>query len=410
MANLFQDQTSGLAELKNVFQGPIIDLLNNETPVYRACEKVKEGWSGQQVVRPLRTKRNQGVGATSDGGVLPKIGRQTTAQALISAKYNYLRAGITGPMIKASQTDIGSFVRSAGYELEEGYKDLRTDISRQLSWDGTGTLATVNTASTASTTLILGGRSTNEPALKYIDVDTTVDVTDGSGNLIYSGVTVTAIQSGTASSATATVTLDTPITCSTTYTLIRANSLNQEIQGILYSLDGGTTTIYNIDRSKTLAFQGNVTDASTLASSTLSLDMMQTPFNEGLRRGNVGKYNAVWTDFTSIRYYQKLLTPDKRYVNSAEGDGTFGNKGQFYLDFNGIAIVPDKDMSSSFVFLPAEILKMYELCAMEFADETGSMYIAQTDVDAFELRVRHFTNLFPEQPAAMARLKGYTSP
>lgn len=92
MSNAFQSITSGLASLKNYYQGPIIDLINEDIPVYRACEKIKQGWSGYQVVRPLRTSRNQGVGATSDGGVLPKIGRQTTTQAIIAAKFNYLNS------------------------------------------------------------------------------------------------------------------------------------------------------------------------------------------------------------------------------------------------------------------------------------------------------------------------------
>lgn len=389
MANAFQSINSGLAELKNYYQGPIIDLLSEEVPLYRAAEKVKQGWSGQQVIRPLRTSRNQGVGATSDGGSLPKIGRQTTVQAIIAAKYNYLRFGVTGPMIKASQSDIGSFVRSAAYELEMGYKDLKTELSRQLNWDGTGTLAQVNTASVASTSLVIKGRSTNEPALKYIDVNTTFDLVDASQNLLASGITVLSISSGTAISATATVVLDTPVTAAANSNLIRTGSNLNEIQGLYYALDGGTTTIYSVARSTNLAFQGNVSDVSANASPLLSLDSMQTPFNEGLRRGNVGHYNAVYTDFTSLRYYQKLLSPDKRYVNSVEGDGTFGDKGKFYLDFNGIPVTPDKDSPTKFAFLPAEVLVMYELAAMEFADETGSMYIAQTDQDALEVRVRH---------------------
>lgn len=410
MANAFQSITSGLAELKNYYQGPIIDLLNEEIPIYRACEKVKQGWSGQQVIRSLRTRRNQGIGATSDGGTLPKIGRQTTAQAIIAAKYNYLRFGVTGPMIKASQSDVGSFVRSAAFELEQGYKDLKTDVSRQLSWDGSGDLALVNTASAASTTLVVKGRTTAEPALKYVDVDLTFDILNSSGTVIYSAVTVSSITSGTASSTTATIVLDQPVTTSVGDVLIRSGSNNQEIQGILYALDGATSTIYNIDRSTTLAYQGNVSDVSSNANPVLSIDAMQNPYNEGLRRGNVGSYNAVWTDFTSLRYYQKLLTPDKRYNNTSQGDGTFGSKGKFYMDFNGIPVVPDKDMSLKFAFLPAEVLKMYELCAMEFADETGSMYIAQSDADQLEVRVRHFTNMFNEQPAACAILTGYTSP
>jgi hypothetical protein len=408
MANQFQGIVSGLAELKNYYQGPIVDSLNEEVPIYRACEKVKQGWSGYQVVRPLRTSRNQGIGATSDGGVLPKIGRQTTQQALIQAKYNYLRFGVTGPMIKASQSDVGSFVRSAAYELEMGYKDLKSDISRQLSWNGDGNLCRVNTAASASTSLVLKGRSDGEEALKFVDVQTTFDLVRA-GTVIQSGITITAISSGTASSATATVTLDQPVTASINDYLIRTNSLNQEIQGIYYALDGLTTTIYNIDRSSTLSYQGNVVDLSSSSNPSLSLIQMQVPFNQGLRRGNVNSYNAVWCDFTSIGYIQKLMAPDKRYM-SLEGDGTFGSKGKFYMDFNGIPVVPDKDNPVRIAMLPAEVLKMYELCAMQFADETGSMYIAQSDADEFEVRIRHFTNLFNEQPAACAVLLGYTSP
>lgn len=94
MANSFQSTAlaSGLAQLKHYYQGPIVDLLNESIPVYRASEKQKQGWSGDQVNRPMRTTRNQGVGATSDGGVLPKIGRQGAVQAVISAKYNYLNS------------------------------------------------------------------------------------------------------------------------------------------------------------------------------------------------------------------------------------------------------------------------------------------------------------------------------
>ena len=407
MSNAFQGVSSGLAELKNYYQGPIIDLINEEIPIYRACEKVKQGWSGYQVIRPLRTSRNQGVGATSDGGTLPKIGRQTTVQAIIAAKYNYLRFGVTGPMIKASQSDVGSFVRSAAYELEMGYKDMKTEISRQLSWDGSGDLALVSTAAVASTSLVISGRTTGEAALKYIDVNSTFDIVTAAGAVIATGVTVNSIPTGTAISSTATLVLDQAVTASVGHVLIRTGSAGNEIQGLLYALDGGTSTVYSVDRSTNLAYQGNVTD---LSSGVLTIDAMQTPFNEGLRRGNVNGYNAAWCDFTGIRYYQKLLTPDKRYANTSEGDGTFGSKGKFYLDFNGIPMVPDKDMSLKFMFLPAEVLKMYELAAMEFADETGSMYIAQTDVDALEVRIRHFVNLFNEQPASCGVLQGFTSP
>ncbi len=406
MANQFQSITTGLAMLKNAYRGPIIDLLNEDIPIYRACEKVKEGWSGYQIIRPLRVSRNQGIGATSDGGLLPAIGAQGTVQSIIASKFLYLRFGITGPMIAASASDAGSFVRDAAYELKMGYMDLSSDLNRQLSWDGTGDLATISVAAVASASVTIAGRESTEPALKFIDSGMVVDIVTTAGAYKAQSVTINSV-SGTASAATATVVFSTPVTAAVGDVIIRSGSLNNEVQGLLYALDGGTSTIYNVNRASYPAYQGNVTNVSL---SQLSLNAMQGVYNEGLRRGSVSSYNANFCDFTSLAYYQKLLTPDKRYVNTTEGDGTFGKKGKFYLEFNGVPMVPDKDCPTRMFFLPSEVFKMYELKAMEFADETGSMYIAQTDTDQLEVRIRHFVNMFNEQPAACAVLQGYISP
>lgn len=406
MPNSFQSITTGLAELKNYYQGPIKDQFNEELPIYRAAEKIKQGWSGYQVVRPLRVRRNQGIGATSDGGVLPAIGIQTTQQATVSAKFNYLRFGVTGPMIKASAQDVGSFVRSAAYELEMGYKDLKSDVSRQLSWDGTNTLAKVNTAAVASSSLSVKSRVNPEPALKFLDVGIVIDIYTSAGVLKASGIQVTAV-SGTPTATTATLTLSAPVTCAADDLVIRSGSYGNEIQGLLYSMDGGTTSIYGIDRSVYPSFQGNYYDGS--GTTQMSLNILQQYYNEGLRRGGA-KYNAIWSDFDYLRYYQKLLTADKRYVNTMKADGTFGNKDEFYMEFMGVPWVPDKDCPPTAVGVQADCWKAYVLSEMEFADETGSMYIAQASADTLEVRIRFFANLFNEQPSAQFRVTGLISP
>lgn len=405
MANAFQSITSGLAALKNVYEGPIKDQFNNEMPILRGSEKIKKGWSGYQVVRPLRVRRNTGIGATSDGGVLPAIGRQTMQQATIQAAFNYLRFGVTGPMIKASQSDVGSFVRMASYELEMGYTDLKNDVNRQLSWDGSGDLARVNTAAIASTTLVVKGREDSEPALKFLDVGMVLDVYSGSSRVAQSAE-ITAI-SGGPEDTTATLTLSIPVTCSANDVLVRANSFGQEMKGLLYSMDGGTSTIYAIDRSTYPAYQGNAVDLNN--AQQLKLDTLQQAWNAGMRRGGA-KYSAIYCDFDSIRMYQKLLTADKRYNNTVKGDGGFAEKDKFYLEFNGIAMVPDKDCPRRFFFLTENAWKHYVLSEMEFADETGSMYIAQPSADELEVRVRYFANLFNEQPSAQAVVQEYLAP
>lgn len=406
MANSFQSIQSGLAELKNYYQGPIVDQFNEDLPIYRGAQSGKHSWSGYQVVRPLKVRRNQGIGATSDGGILPQIGNQTTVQALISAKFNYLRFGITGPMIKSSQKDVGSFVRAASYELEEGYKDLKSDVNRQLSWDGTGDLALVNTTVVASTSLVIKGRESTEPALKFVDVGLTFDVYSGS-SLVAQGITVTAISAGTPFSSTATLTLSAAVSVSANDVLVRSGSgLSNEIQGLLTQLDGATTTVFNVDRSLYQSTQGNVSD---LSAAQLSLDALQSAEDNARRRGGL-PLDVIYSDFPSQRMYQKLLTADKRYVNTVKGDGGFSSKEVSYLEWNGKPWVADKDCPTRIFMLSNKVIVKYVLAELEFADETGSMYIAQVSNDQLEVRVRLFANLFNEMASGSVAITNYVSP
>lgn len=403
MANQFDSISSNLAQLKNFYQGPIVSQFNDEIPIYRGSEKIKNAFTGQQVIRPLKVRRNPGIGATSDGGILPSIGRQTTVQAIIAAKYNYLRFGVTGPMIKASQNNAGAFVKAATYELEEGYKDLKSDVNRQLSWDGTGWLARISANAVATNVITIAGREAVEAPDKFLDVGMVVDIVNSSNVVQASGIEITAISG---SGSTRTVTLGAPVTAAASTYLIRTGSAGQEIQGILTQLDGLTTTVFNVDRSLYTSARGNVVD---MASAQLTLDSLQNVWNLGLQRGGA-KYSAAYMDFDSLRYYQKLLTADKRYSNTVKGDGGFAAKDQVFLEFNGVPMVADKDCPQRIFFLPWDAFKAYVLAELEFADETGSMYIAQVAQDALEVRIRLFMNMFNEKCSASAVLKGYVSP
>lgn len=406
MSNLYQGTASGLAILKQFYQGPLQTQFNDECPIYRGAEKGKYNWSGSVVIRPLKMRRNQGIGATAEGGILPAIGRQGTVQAQINAKYNYIRFGVTGVMIKASQADVGSFVRSAAYELSESYNDLMVDVNRQMGWDGTGDLARMNAASVASTSIVIKGREDTEAALKFLDIGASFDIYTSAGVLVQSGITINSITTGTGISATATIVTDVPVTASADDVLVRANSFGQEIQGLLTQLDGLTTTVFNIARADFIQAQGNVVD---LSAGQLTLDALQRAQDEAERRGGRG-VNAIYCDYASRRMYQKLLTADKRYVNTVKGDGGFAAKDKNYLEFNGIPLVADQSAPTRFFFLPDKFIEQYTLANMEFADETGSQFIADSEVDQFETRVRFFSNLFNSKAAGSAVVRNYVSP
>ncbi len=404
MANQFDNITTGAAILKNYYAGPIVSQFNDESPIYRGCEKGKEKWSGLQVVRPIKVRRNMGIGATSDGGNLPKIGQQISQQALISAKYNYLRFGLTGPMIKASQGDKGAFVTAMAFEMEEGMNDMVQDVNRQCAWNGDGNIGVVAANAVASQTITVNGRESAEDGAKFLDVGMIVDICSASatGTITNSSCEITAISGLT---GTATVTFALPVTVNANDVLIRTGTQGNEVQGLLYSQDGGTTTIYGINRSTYPIFQGNL---NTL-NAQLTLNALQQTENLAIRRGGKG-LSALYSDFDSQRFYQKLLTADKRYSNTVKGDGGFSNKDDSYLEWNGKPWVPDKDAPQRVIFLNEKHMKKYVLAELEWADETGSMMIAQTGADAFEVRLRFFFNLFPEKPNANAVLKSYTSP
>lgn len=404
MANQFDSVAAGYNILKIYYQGPIVSQFNDMIPLYQYIEKGKEKFNGQQVNRPLKVRRNPGIGAVAESGNLPKIGKQTTVQAIIAAKYNYLRFGVTGPMLKASQGDKGAFVSAVEFEMSEGLNDLKQDVNRQLFWDGTSDLATVSVNAVASQTITVAGRETTEDGNKYLDIDVVVDIYTAAGALVASGLTITGL-SGT---TTATVTFDQVVTTSATDVLVRSGTFGNEVQGLLYSQDGATSTIFSVDRSQYSVYGGNLVSNN---GNQLTLNFLQQTYNQGLRRGgNQGGYDAMFCDYDSERFYTKLLVADKRYVGTVSGDGTFSKKDGSYLEFAGRKLVPDKDSPQRFFFLDTSTWKKYVLCELEWADEWGSTLFPQTDVDAFEARLRLFFNLFPEKPSANAVASSYISP
>lgn len=408
MANSFASISNALAILKNYYAGPIVSQFNDNLPIYKGAEKGKEKWNGYQVVRPVKVRRNQGIGAVADGGALPSIGQQTTAQALIAAKFNYLRFGITGPMIKASQGDKGSFISAMQFEMEEGLNDLKSDVNRQLSWDGTGDLATVSANAVNTNVITVTGRESTEDGNKFLDVGMVIDILTAASTPsapVYKAqaVSITAL-SGT---TTATLTLSANVTCAATDILVRSGSFGNEIQGLLTQLDGGTSTVFNIDRSTYPAFTGN---QISMSGGQMTLNSLQQAYNEARRRGGNPKISAVYSDFNSERFYNKLLIADKRYMGKVKGDGTFTDKDQSYLEWAGIPWVADKDCPQRVFMLAEGSIKKYVLAELEWADETGTYMIAQTSSDSFESRLRLFANLFNDKPAANAVLTNYISP
>jgi hypothetical protein len=291
---------------------------------------------------------------------------------------------------------------ATAFEMEQGLNDLKQDVNRQLFWDGSADLAVVSANVIASNVITVTGRTGSENGNKYIFPGMAIDIYTAAGALVASSIGVTAV-SGT---TTATLTLSQVVTSSATDIVVRSGAFNNEIQGLLYTMDGGTSTIYNIDRSVYQQFQSNSLSAN---SQQLTLDLIQQAYNAGKQRGGA-KYDAMYCDYNTERFYNKLLVADRRYAVKMTGDGTFSNKENSYLEIAGRPLVADKDCPQNLFMLDSSQWKKYVLSELEWADETGAYYIAQTSVDAVEARLRLFCNLFCEKPSAQSVLGTYISP
>lgn len=408
MSNTFSsisNETGNL--LKRFYVDGMIDQLNNDMPVMSFVEKTKAGVAGDATYFALKMARNQGIGASSDGGNLPQIGRYKTVQAKVDHKFNFLRCGITSGMIAASKNDKGSFLRQLDAMVKSGYADLKNDLNRQLSFDGTGNLGKLSANAVATNSISVQGREgTTEDGSKFLFPDMVVDIVSSAGVYKATAIGITAVTGTT----TATVTLDTAVTAASGDLVVRSGSYGNEIQGLGYSLDGATTTIYGVDRSANPQFQGNLLN---MAGGQLTIDGMQTAWNQGLRRGGTGNgmYQGILMDFDSSRYFGKLLVADRRYPNGETLDPKLWKGAKSIgLSFNNVPVIVDKDMPVRIYMIPADVLKLVVLNELEQATESGSGLIPQTEQDSFEIRFRYFANLFNSQPSACAALYGYISP
>ncbi len=87
-------QTGFDTVLKDYYEGPVREYLNNKVTILKYTDKSSRKWTGRRVVFPLNVGRNSGVGARAESGTLPTAGKQDYVEA---HKWNILAASrVTG--------------------------------------------------------------------------------------------------------------------------------------------------------------------------------------------------------------------------------------------------------------------------------------------------------------------------
>jgi len=396
--------------LKEYYEGPVREHLNNSIPILKYVEKSKRKWNGRRVVFPVHLRRNHGVGARGETGTLPTAGRQEYAESRIKSKFMYGRIELTGVVIAASQGDKGSFASALRTEVEGLRRDLKVDFNRQV-WGN----PVAATDSTKTNTGILAQLNGNPDSLA--DGASQSFTFDGPGTrYIKAGQslsfgTITGAGAGTVGTAAAARTLTvTSVDSTTTATLKNSsggavdladndvcvlgdsndNSFNKEITGLSFMLDDADDDFQEVNTGTFPEWKANVLDNSG-TDRPLSLELMQLAIDTTDEVAG-SEPNLIMGHHSIRREYINLLTSDVRYSPEQLRGGfqklTYaGGTNPMPIEFDRMAPY------NKLFFLNTKDIKLYTMKDWAWADRDGSTFSRKANSDSWEAFMCWYGNL-----------------
>ena len=356
--------------LKTQYLGPIREQLNNSCVLYSRLEKNYDNVVGKNFTIPLHYGRNEGVGARAEGGTLPTAGSQAYKECIVPMRYQYGRIQITGPTIKAAQSNEGAFLRAVDSEMRGLEKDMKASMNRQAFGDGTGAL-TVCADATDATSIVVNSTAKLRVGMP-VDIMVTATGVSTAGVV---GDTVASIESATEFTLTTGVT--TYASIDNTFSVYVAGSRAKEMMGLsgivsaTATLQGLAVADYPWWKAKVLANSGS--------NRAISDTLLQTAIDT-LEANSSGMCTAMYTSFGVRRAYQALLTATKQLVNTQELKG-----GYKAITYNDLPIIADKDAPANKIFVVDENeLQVFRLGDFDWMQEDGAILSRVSGYDAYE--------------------------
>jgi hypothetical protein len=106
---------------------------------------------GNEFRIPLHTGRNRGSGFRAENAKLPKAGKQAYKYITGDLQYMYGLFSVTGPLLKASESNKGAFAKALSQEMERLVDDVKGHMNIAAYGDGTGVIAVLTDVASAPT-------------------------------------------------------------------------------------------------------------------------------------------------------------------------------------------------------------------------------------------------------------------
>ena len=377
--------------LKDVYQGDVVEQLNNEILVTQRIERESSDFSGNQVVLSIHKQRSGGVFARGENVSFGNAGAQLYAKPVYDIKALYGRLRITGLGRIKTANQAGAFLKVLEGEVNGLRNDLKMDVARQLYGDGTGRISSGNAA--ASTTVDIrplagGGTNTDEPLRKgEIYIGMVIDI----GTLAAPTVVASALDVTNVDIPNKQITVSSAVTVTSgTHFIFRngnaaASSVSYEVSGLQQLLPTAANTFGGIDAS---AAGNSYWDNQRInAAGNLTLDTMTKAFNTVKVAG--GDVSAMIASPGIQRALFNLLQSQVRYVEPLNLKGGFTA-----LEYMGQPFIADRQAPFGKVFfLDERFLKLYDVGDWAWLDEDGNLLKWVTGFDAWEAVLARYMNL-----------------
>lgn len=388
--------------LKQVYANAIKEQLENNNVLWKIVQKDfdMKNLQGKNIIVPVHTGRNAGIGARAEGGTLPTGYNQTHVQIPVPLKFLYGRIDMTGQAMLLAKKDISAFVDAKANEMEGIVNDVTRDFNRQLHNDGTGVICQTNGAGSGATTLILNNQNVGYSVAQYLQgayID--IKTTRTGGTTEVSNVQVSAVTADTTTAAT--VTLATSSTWSDDSFVFISGNQNNEIVGLRGAVDDGgiLATYMGVDRT---AAGNQYWQSNDLNNSGTPRNTTEAIFDDGflacIRKG--GKPDHAITAFQPFKTLGAALVQQKRFITDSDAKLKDLPGGYMGYSVNGIKVVADMDCAPGTMYLlRGEDFCIYQPGDADFIDfGSGTPWLQTSNQDAATAALRWYVAFFCSRP------------
>lgn len=396
--------------LKTVYSPDgVKDLENMDATTWKLLETSPKKIGGLGFQFPVKTKGNQAnLGATNENEANPLGGNQFGTDGLIQPKIIKQAVRFSGLAIeKARSAGEEAYAETLVYQLDAGIRDHHKEENQELFRDGSGVIAKVNGAVTASTDVV-------------VDNGIIAHFRIGMKLAFYNGSTMEAtnIEVSDVDLATNTVVLASAQTLTDNDNIYRyidgvgdtfqnAPSDGKELSGLKLVTDDGTisATYENINRSTYPMFNGLSVDfnGANLSDDALHRAMERCRIVSGFVHGP-GRSLLVSSP-SQFRKYMSVLTPAREYNVMGDKQPSMDSSGDKIPSWMGIDWNIDTDCGTDEIYLLNKSdVKKYVLYNTKYDDTDGDILKYVSGADAFYAYSKSYLNIGSEQPNTNVRL------